>query len=1082
MAKKKTKVKLKDEDDKSSESNVEGSGRSIADFATSLCGTTIRLYCLFLIVSNAYQIRLFAINIYGRVIHEFDPWFNFRATKYLAENGWTEFFHWFDYKVWYPLGRPVGTTIYPGMQIFSVGLWRFLNWTGIASMSLNDVCVFVPAWLGATSSLWLGALTAETSGSKNAGVIAAAIYAIIPAHIMRSVGGGYDNESVAMDTMLATFYFWVLSVRDDRSWPFGILAGVAYMCMAATWGGYIFIVNMVAIHAVMLVLTGRHSTNLHRAYTLFFVIGTVGAMQVPVVGWAPLRNLEQMGPLLAFFGIQVWEASHMLRRRWNLSFYEFNKLRLKILAVVGLVIAVVAYQLLQIGYFGPLGARIRGLFVKHTRTGNPLVDSVAEHQPGSDRAYLQYLSNVYYVAPVGLIFSLLRWKRGQLFLVLYGVTAYYFMNKMVRLIVIGGPIASALGGVGLGYILDWCLAQLSSALNRDVWDSAPKSWTLSNSWVALFGSFSETAEARQRHCERHDRDSHSKRNGHAKIKRGILERARAFGDALRVAALDLYNTRVARIVRGTLAIGILALVFATQFRPGDVHRDNVIRQMRKEYLSKDARAWLRSHDYARKFIDYSWTMAEGMSNPSIMFQAKLRNGQTIIVDDYREAYWWLRDNTPEDARVMAWWDYGYQITGIGERTTIADGNTWNHEHIATLGKALTSNQQKAHKIVRHLADYILIWTGGGGDDLAKSPHMARIGNSVYRDICPGDPTCAHFGFYGKGQPTPMMRESLLYNLHSHGVVPGVRADEKLYRPVFTSKYGKVKIFKVLQVSEESKRWVADPANRLCDAPGSWYCPGQYPPALNRLIASRKPFSQLEDFNAGGADEEYTKEYMARMEGRTSSAGNAETNRGKPKATKGERRKRMKELAKKGCMYSSISYKGTNSDRFVASDALECSERCDADFSCDVWSYKKETKMCRLKMESSKMIYKKGYISGAAECRQDDVARAKQMKKEGRAATASHNAETSPPPTKIERGWRNDADTTMLWELVHEHDVTAIVELLEDRPEMAQFRSEDGRGPLFWAYEYGHDDIAKIFIRHGADPDAKDASGRGVRAK
>ena len=24
-----------------------------------------------------------------------------------------------------------------------------------------------------------------------------------------------------------------------------------------------------------------------------------------------------------------------------------------------------------------------------------------------------------------------------------------------------------------------------------------------------------------------------------------------------------------------------------------------------------------------------------------------------------------QDNTPADARVMAWWDYGYQITGIG---------------------------------------------------------------------------------------------------------------------------------------------------------------------------------------------------------------------------------------------------------------------------------------------------------------------------------------------------------------------------------------------------------------------------------
>ena len=32
----------------------------------------------------------------------------------------------------------------------------------------------------------------------------------------------------------------------------------------------------------------------------------------------------------------------------------------------------------------------------------------------------------------------------------------------------------------------------------------------------------------------------------------------------------------------------------------------------------------------------------------------------------------LRDNTPDDARVLAWWDYGYQITGIANRTTIAN--------------------------------------------------------------------------------------------------------------------------------------------------------------------------------------------------------------------------------------------------------------------------------------------------------------------------------------------------------------------------------------------------------------------------
>jgi len=219
--------------------------------------------------------------------------------------------------------------------------------------------------------------------------------------------------------------------------------------------------------------------------------------------------------------------------------------------------------------------------------------------------------------------------------------------------------------------------------------------------------------------------------------------------------------------------------------------------------------------------------------------------------------------------VMAWWDYGYQITGIGNRTTIADGNTWNHEHIALLGRCLTSPEEKAHKIVKHLADYVLIWAGGGGDDLAKSPHMARIGNSVFEDICPGDPTCSQFGFRDRQMtPTPMMEASLLYRLHQNRLNPMVNVDPTLFKEVFFSKFGKVRIYQVMGVSKKSKSWAADPVNRKCDAPGSWYCTGNYPPALNKTLEKRKSFRQLEDFNVKADDKakKYYEEYMKRMSG------------------------------------------------------------------------------------------------------------------------------------------------------------------------------------------------------------------------
>ena len=222
----------------------------------------------------------YAIRTFGTVIHEFDPWFNYRATEYLDEHGWHAFFHWFDYESWYPLGRPVGTTIYPGMQITSVCIKRLLALIG-RPMTLNDVCCYVPAWFGVLASWCLGSLTRECSNSMSCGAFAALIMALVPAHIMRSVGGGYDNESIAMTAMCLTFWMWARALRPDAaasddkagadgkdagaptrsSYVFGVLTGVAYIYMVMAWGGFVFVLNMIGVHAAALVLFGRYSTS-----------------------------------------------------------------------------------------------------------------------------------------------------------------------------------------------------------------------------------------------------------------------------------------------------------------------------------------------------------------------------------------------------------------------------------------------------------------------------------------------------------------------------------------------------------------------------------------------------------------------------------------------------------------------------------------------------------------------------------------------------------------------------------------------------------------------------------------------------
>jgi len=59
------------------------------------------------------QVRLFSVIKYESVIHEFDPYFNYRVTRFLSKEGFYNTWNFFDSFTWYPLGRVIGGTMYP---------------------------------------------------------------------------------------------------------------------------------------------------------------------------------------------------------------------------------------------------------------------------------------------------------------------------------------------------------------------------------------------------------------------------------------------------------------------------------------------------------------------------------------------------------------------------------------------------------------------------------------------------------------------------------------------------------------------------------------------------------------------------------------------------------------------------------------------------------------------------------------------------------------------------------------------------------------------------------------------------------
>lgn len=120
----------------------------------------------------------------------------------------------------------------------------------------------------------------------------------------------------------------------------------------------------------------------------------------------------------------------------------------------------------------------------------------------------------------------------------------------------------------------------------------------------------------------------------------------------------------------------------------------------------------------------------------------IANGGTnyrVTTNDWIDTLHWISNNTPKDSVIASWWDYGYWITSLGNRTTLADNATINSTRIATIAKMFISPEQEGWKIANNLkANYILIYVvgqklpafdptnkspifvlGGGGDESKK---------------------------------------------------------------------------------------------------------------------------------------------------------------------------------------------------------------------------------------------------------------------------------------------------------------------------------------------------------------------------
>jgi dolichyl-diphosphooligosaccharide--protein glycosyltransferase len=256
--------------------------------------TLLKVVILILITLVAFSLRLFSVIRFESIIHEFDPWFNFRSTQYLVEKGFYDFLNWFDEYSWYPLGRIVGGTVYPGLMTTSAAIhWILMKF--YIPINIREICVFLAPLFSGFTAISAYLLTRELK-DDSAGLLAAAFMGIAPGYISRSVAGSYDNEAVSIFAMVFTFYMWIKAVKNG-SVAWSILTALGYFYMVSSWGGYVFIINIIPLHIFVLLIMGRYTNSLYVSYCTFYVLGTILSMQIPFVGTQPVRTNDHMAAL-----------------------------------------------------------------------------------------------------------------------------------------------------------------------------------------------------------------------------------------------------------------------------------------------------------------------------------------------------------------------------------------------------------------------------------------------------------------------------------------------------------------------------------------------------------------------------------------------------------------------------------------------------------------------------------------------------------------------------------------------------------------------------------------------------------------
>jgi dolichyl-diphosphooligosaccharide---protein glycosyltransferase len=576
---------------------------------------------------------------FGWELNEFDPFFNYRATQYIVDNGIDAYFQWNDELSWYPIGKNVSQFSQVMLHITAATTYGIFG----AGGNLYDFTILFPAIIGSLTAIVVFALV-RVIGGTTAGLFAALLFSVSLPIIIRGQIGWFKSEPLGLFFSILAVYLFLSGIKSKNNKiaiPKLIAAGIFIIFGLSAWGGDQFFIIPIGIFLLTLPFLRADHKFLVWAIPLFTISTLITSLAFERLGTNFITGLGGLSLIVPTFFlvsciILQQKSSKDSKNRNGLFF-------LATILIIGSSVIILNddLQLLSLPSHRYLNAVNPFL-----TTTDPLVDSVSEHATTTLSQSFLFHSVLMLFAGIG-IWLILRnsnlIKNDMIsFSLIIGLLGVYVSSAFVRLEVFASIAIIIFSSLGLSILIK-----------------------------EFFSMKIETG----------------------KFKNSFLKIPFVIGLII--------------LLTVPLIFPISANVFTITDNP-----------------------------------------------PTIM------NGGTtysISTSDWRDTLEWIKNNTPEDAVIGAWWDYGYWIQTKAERASLADNSTLIDHIIKRIATVFLSTPDNGWEILRDMeSDYFMIFVAG------QRLTVDNEGQALYLLHGGGDESKKYWFMKIAGEPIPKY-------LHSDGV-------------------------------------------------------------------------------------------------------------------------------------------------------------------------------------------------------------------------------------------------------------------------------------------------------------------------